>query len=59
MNWGLEDVVAAAMLLSVAGIGVALVRRHVHGRRHRVALIALIVLALLVVWAELAVGIFH
>jgi hypothetical protein len=59
MNWGMEDFIAAAALLSLAVVAVVLVRQHVKGRMQRVALIVVIVLAFLAVWAELAVGIFH
>lgn len=49
MNWGLEDLVAGALLLSVAGFAVALVLRHAKSKKHRVALIALIAAAFLAV----------
>ncbi|WP_207759190.1 hypothetical protein [Sandarakinorhabdus cyanobacteriorum] len=58
VNWGPEDFVAAALLLGITGLGLevaaALPRR---SWRRRGAIITLA--ALLLVWAELAVGIFH
>jgi hypothetical protein len=57
MNWGVEDVVAAAVLIASAGTGIALVRRYVSGRTLRLVLIAGVVLVVLAIWAQLAVGI--
>ncbi len=59
MNWGLEDFAAAALLLGAAGLAVELAVRVVRGRRARVAAGLAILAALLLVWAELAVGLFH
>jgi hypothetical protein len=58
VRWGIEDFVVAAILLFGTGAGMVLVARHVKHAGHRVALIGLLALALAVVWAELAVGIF-
>ena len=57
MNWGIEDFTAAAGLLAAAWIGIALVRRNVHGRVVRPVLLAGAVLVVLAIWAHLAVGI--
>ena len=58
VNWGPGDFLAAALLLGLTGLGLevaaALPRR---SWRRRGAVIA--VAAMLLVWAELAVGIFH
>ncbi len=59
MNWGLEDFAAAALLLGAAGLAVELAVHVVRGRRARVAAGLAILAALLLVWAELAVGLFH
>ena len=58
MNWGLEDFLAAGVLLFIAGAIYLLVAQHAKSRygRATVALVVLLVLAF--VWAELAVGIF-
>lgn len=56
-QWDAADFVLAAGLLFGTGAAIVLVHRHVKRSSHRAALIALIVLALAVVWAELAVGI--
>lgn len=59
VNWGPGDFVAAAVLLSAAGLGVlwAARRRTTPWRRAGVA--AAVVGAFALVWAELAVGLFH
>lgn len=58
VTWGLEDFAAAALVLFSTGAGMVLVVRHVRRRAHRVALIGALALALALVWAELAVGLF-
>jgi hypothetical protein len=57
MNWGIEDLVAAAVLLLAAVIGVAVVLRTVHSRLWRMLLTGLVILVVLGIWAQLAVGI--
>jgi hypothetical protein len=57
MNWGIEDFTAAVVLLAAAWIGTALVRRYVNGRVLRPVLLAGVVIAVLAIWAHLAVGI--
>ncbi|WP_374590120.1 hypothetical protein [Novosphingobium sp.] len=58
VNWGPGDFVAAAGLLGLTGLGLELAARAQMGRTARLAASGLVVLALLVVWAELAVGLF-
>lgn len=58
VRWGLEDFVVAGCLLFGTGAGLVLVSRHVKRKSLRIALMAVLVLALAIVWAELAVGIF-
>lgn len=58
VNWGPGDFVAAAGLLSLTGLGLELAARAQMSRRAKLAASGLVVLALLVVWAELAVGLF-
>ena len=59
MNWGGEDYLAAAILLGGALIGVAVVRRLAPRPALRIVGYGLVLAALLLIWAELAVGIFH
>jgi hypothetical protein len=58
VRWDLEDFVAAAGLLFGTGAGVVLVARYEKRTWHRAALIGILALVLVVVWAELAVGVF-
>ena len=59
LNWGDEDFLAlAALLLALCG-GVELAVRTVPGRAARTAAILAIVATVLLVFAELAVGILH
>lgn len=58
VSWTVGDFVAAGVLLFGAGMAYVLVARRVAGARQRVAVGSVIMLALLVLWAELAVGIF-
>ncbi len=58
MDWGIEDVAAAAVLILTVVLGIAVVRYRVKTQPTRWLLIAVIVLATAAVWAHLAVGIF-
>lgn len=58
VNWSAGDFLVAAILLTGAGLGIELVLRMVGSRRNRLIICAFILLLLLLVWAELAVGIF-
>ena len=59
VNWGIGDFVAAAALLGGAGLALEAVLRFVRGTGARIGLGLAIGVALLPVWAELAVGLFH
>jgi hypothetical protein len=58
VRWGLEDFLAAGALIFATGVGMVLVARHTRRTAYRVALMGMLLLALVVIWAELAVGIF-
>ena len=58
VNWTLSDFVAAAVLLLGTGLMCELVMRKVTKRKFRIAIIVVILVALLLIWLELAVGIF-
>jgi len=58
VNWGPGDFVVAAGLLGLTGLGLELAARASLSRMGKVLAAGAIVLALLVVWAELAVGLF-
>jgi hypothetical protein len=57
VKWTLFDFVVAGVLLLGTGLMLELVMRKVKQTRHRIALCVIIILALLLVWVELAVGI--
>jgi hypothetical protein len=57
MNWGMEDLIAAAALLIAVAIAVTVVFRATHSRVWRLILTGVVVLIAFAVWAQLAVGI--
>jgi hypothetical protein len=59
MNWGVEDFAAAGILLFSAGMAYSLAAARTKTRAQRVFVLSGILLALAVVWAELAVGLFQ
>ena len=58
VNWTLFDFVAAGVLLLGTGLLCELVIRKVTNIKYRIAICAVLLAALLLVWLELAVGIF-
>lgn len=58
-NWGPEDFAAAGVLLGLAGLGLEWAARAMISRTARLVIAAGVLALLLVVWAELAVGIFN
>ncbi|AYG95178.1 hypothetical protein D8I30_08280 [Brevundimonas naejangsanensis] len=56
--WGAEDFLFAGLLLVGAGLLLELILWKVRTHRTRLVLAGLIVLAVLVIWADAAVGIF-
>ena len=59
VNWGPGDFLVGGALLSGTGLAWVLARRRIAGTAGRVLLGGLLALGLLLVWAELAVGILH
>jgi uncharacterized membrane protein YgdD (TMEM256/DUF423 family) len=59
VNWGPGDFLAGGALLAGTGLAYVLTKRRIVTRPGRLLLGALLALGLLLVWAELAVGIFH
>ena len=58
VNWTLGDFVVAGVLLLGTGLMCDLVIRKVKNVKYRIAICVGLLLALIVIWAELAVGIF-
>lgn len=59
VDWGPGDFVVAAVLLYGAGLTAVVLARRLPGRTNRVLAVGGVLLALALVWVELAVGIFH
>ena len=57
VNWGAEDFIAAAVLFGTTALIVDTVLRHVTTPLARPVLVGSVLLALMLVWAELAVGV--
>ena len=58
VNWTASDFIVAAVLLLGTGLACELVLRKVNKTEQRIALCAVILVILFLIWAELAVGIF-
>lgn len=58
VNWGIFDFLVAGILLGGTGIGLELILRKIKTRRNRIVLIVTLCLTMLLIWVELAVGIF-
>lgn len=58
VDWSSGDFAAAALLLGGAGLALELATRLVQRPKHRWLAAGAVLLALLLIWAELAVGIF-
>ena len=58
INWSLLDFAVMGTLLLIVGLFVELVLRKIKSKENRIAAIATITILFLLVWAELAVGIF-
>ena len=58
VNWNLADFVVAGVLLLGTSLICEVVMRKVKETNHRIILCAVILVALLLIWIELAVGLF-
>ncbi|PWK21015.1 hypothetical protein [Xanthomarina spongicola] len=58
VNWSLVDFLVMGILLLGFGFMLEIVLRKVSKKKIRIALIAIIFIAFLLIWAELSVGIF-
>jgi peptidoglycan/LPS O-acetylase OafA/YrhL len=58
VNWTLFDFIAAALLLLGTGFLCEFIIRKVKNSAHRIMLCCTLIIILLLIWAELAVGIF-
>ena len=58
VNWGAADFLVGGILIFGVAISLDIGRRKLKNRKYRNLIMLLIVLAFLLIWAELAVGIF-
>ena len=58
VNWSLGDFLVMGVLLLAVGFTFEVVLRKVPKKNNRIALMATIIILFLLIWAELAVGIF-
>lgn len=58
VNWSLFDFIIAAVLLLGSGLLIEFALRTIKSKQSRIVLCIVILLALFLIWAELAVGIF-
>jgi len=58
VEWSLYDFIIMGILLSVSGLSGVLVSKKVNSYPHRIFLLVIIIIIFLLIWAELAVGIF-
>ena len=58
INWSLLDFIIMGVLLTFLGIGINVVINRTMNLKNRILFIGILVLMLLFIWAELAVGIF-
>ena len=59
VNWSMFDFMVAGILLLVAGLMLAFVIRKVKKIKYRIAICLAILTIFLLIWAELAVGLFN
>ena len=58
VNWSLSDFVIMGILLLLLGIAIDYTIRKFSSPQKRVLLVSLIIIVFLLIWAELAVGVF-
>jgi len=58
VHWTLSDFIVAAVLLVGSGLLCEFILRQVKTRKHRILLLISVIVLLLVIWIELAVGLF-
>jgi hypothetical protein len=58
VNWTLGDFMMAALLLGTTAILSDLVLRKINNKMFRITILVLVLLCLIIIWAQLAVGIF-
>jgi hypothetical protein len=59
MNWDLTDFVVIAVLLIGSGLIYELFASRIRNPKHRIILAIVVIFAVLLIWADLAVGVFN
>ena len=58
VNWDLSDFIVAGSLLLATGLLIEVALKIVKNKSHRIAVVMSIVVVLILIWMELAVGVF-
>jgi len=58
VNWALSDFIVAGIMMLGAGFLVAYAIRKIKRKKYRIAMVLLLLLLFMLIWAEMAVGIF-
>lgn len=58
VNWGVEDFLAAWLLIFVAGLSCSILLRQIQGTVRRIAALGLVLAVAAAVWVHLAAGLF-
>ena len=58
VNWSLFDFLVMGLLLLVLGFGIHIVRSKISSRSLQILSVGLLIVVFLLLWAELAVGVF-
>jgi hypothetical protein len=59
MNWSIADFVIAAAILLIAGMVYWIIIKKIHSTKNRVIGVSVLIVVLVLVWTELAVGLFN
>lgn len=59
VNWSLTDFIIMGILLTITGFSCEYIYRSIPNKKHKFAVIAGILILLVLIWIELAVGIFN
>ena len=59
ITWSIQDFVIMGLILTFLGIGIDLVINRTKNLKNRTLYIGILVLVFMLVWAELAVGVFN
>ena len=58
INWSVFDFIIMGVFLLLLGIGINAIINKTENKKNRILFIALLIVVFLLIWAELAVGIF-